>query len=142
MPVETGSSEIRYFLKSQNGTELDLKNYGKYFTLDLVDKDGSTLEIRKLVHEEKKLTDPGETYELMTQSENWSDIDNYLKNNHDQSVVTEHNQSDLKQLLDTLYQTMNQWYAEGKLGTPEHDEIVRQINEIESSLKQMHSPSM
>lgn len=46
------------------------------------------------------------------------------------------------ELLEQLNQTMNQWYKEGKLGTPEYDQLVSKINEIESSLKQMHSPSM
>lgn len=40
-----------------------------------------------------------------------------------------------QQLLEQLNKAMNQWYKEGKLGTPEYDQLVNKINEIESLLK-------
>lgn len=42
------------------------------------------------------------------------------------------------EILEKMNKTMNQWYKEGRLGTPEYDELVNQINELESSLKQDH----
>ncbi len=47
---------------------------------------------------------------------------------------------DSKEKLELLNQTMNQWYKEGKLGTPEYDQLVNQINEIEHSLKDKSEP--